>query len=112
LLTIVEIIMSCAENTAAIGPRFEVHVEVFPRREILDPQGKAIADALGRLGFATVEAVHAGKSFTVELVAANAAAAEEMALEMCRKLLANPIVEDFRYQVSPRAPAGVTEGTP
>jgi phosphoribosylformylglycinamidine synthase len=74
-------------------------VVVYPRREILDPQGKAIAAALGRLGFSAVEAVRAGKSFEVELRAADRASAELALAEMGRRLLANPITEDFSFEL-------------
>jgi phosphoribosylformylglycinamidine synthase len=66
---------------------------VYPRREILDPQGKAICDALHRVGFAQVRDVRAGKSFEVELE--DGAGAEQALRDMCRKLLVNPVVEDF-----------------
>lgn len=74
-------------------------VTVYPRKEILDPQGKAIRDALGRIGFDGVEDVRAGKSFEIELSeegAGDREAARGRLEEMCRKLLANPVVEDFR----------------
>ena len=51
----------------------EARVTVYPRREILDPQGKAIGDALSRLGFQGVVSVRAGKSFEIELDTARAA---------------------------------------
>jgi phosphoribosylformylglycinamidine synthase len=76
-------------------------VIVYPRREILDPQGKAICDALHRVGFAQVSDVRAGKSFEVELDAADAAGAEQALREMCRKLLVNPVVEDFEVLMAP-----------
>ena len=55
---------------------------VYPRREILDPQGKAICDALHRVGFEQVKDVRAGKSFQVELDAADPASAEQSLREM------------------------------
>ncbi|HUP22258.1 MAG TPA: phosphoribosylformylglycinamidine synthase subunit PurS [Thermoanaerobaculia bacterium] len=77
---------------------------VYPRREILDPQGKAIASALSRLGFATVEAVRAGKSFEVELRADDQAGAEHILSDMGRRLLANPITEDFWFELEEAEP--------
>jgi phosphoribosylformylglycinamidine synthase len=72
-------------------------VTVYPRKEILDPQGKAIRDALGRIGFDGVEDVRAGKSFEIELSekGGDREAARGRLEEMCRKLLANPVVEDY-----------------
>jgi phosphoribosylformylglycinamidine synthase len=74
-------------------------VTVYPRREILDPQGLAIRDALARLGFEEIEQVRAGKSFDIELEAPDAEQARQRLEAMCRKLLANPVVEDFSIDV-------------
>ncbi|HUF77886.1 MAG TPA: phosphoribosylformylglycinamidine synthase subunit PurS [Thermoanaerobaculia bacterium] len=81
-------------------------VTVYPRREILDPQGKAIREALGRIGFTGVEDVRAGKSFEIELAGEDREAAGRVLEEMCRKLLANPVVEDYSIDLGGRAGAG------
>jgi phosphoribosylformylglycinamidine synthase subunit PurS len=75
--------------------RFRVSLHITPRRGLLDPQGKAVTDALHTLGFAAVRDVHVGRHLVVELEAADAAAAEQAARRMCDKLLANPVTEDF-----------------
>lgn len=77
----------------------KARILVYPRPEILDPQGQAVQQALSRVGFAEVEAVRVGKSFDVELGAASAAQARERLQEMCHKLLANPVVEDFSVEL-------------
>lgn len=74
-------------------------VTVYPRREILDPQGKAIRDALSRVGFGGVEDVRAGKSFEIRLAGDDRQQAEAQLREMCRKLLANTVVEDFSVEI-------------
>ncbi len=74
---------------------FRVALHIVPRRGILDPQGKAVADALHTLGFKTVEDVHVGRHVVVELTARDASAAEREARAMCDQLLANPVSEDF-----------------
>lgn len=74
----------------------KVSVVVLPRPVLLDPQGKAIAEALASTGFDEVSGVRAGKLFEVEVATADPAVARERAAEMARTLLANPIVEDFR----------------
>ncbi len=74
---------------------FRVALHIVPRRGLLDPQGKAVADALHTLGFKSVEDVHVGRHVVVELKARDAADAEKEARAMCDKLLANPVTEDF-----------------
>ncbi|MEA2695536.1 MAG: phosphoribosylformylglycinamidine synthase subunit PurS [Acidobacteriota bacterium] len=74
-------------------------VTVYPRREILDPQGKAIENALRRVGFPGVESVRAGKSFDIRLGTADPKAAEAELKAMCEKLLANTVVEDFQVEL-------------
>jgi phosphoribosylformylglycinamidine synthase PurS subunit len=74
-------------------------VTVYPRREILDPQGKAIRDALARVGFAGVEDVRAGKSFEIRLDLDDRERAEQLLREMCQKLLANTVVEDYSVEI-------------
>ena len=75
--------------------RFRIGVHVLPRRGILDPQGQAVAEALHTLGFDTVETVHVGRHIVVDVAASKRDAAEESVRDMCRRLLANPVTEDF-----------------
>jgi phosphoribosylformylglycinamidine synthase len=65
---------------------------------LLDPQGKAVTDALHTLGFENVDAVHVGRYIVVETIADDALVAGESVREMCRKLLANPVTEDFEVE--------------
>lgn len=74
-------------------------VTVYPRREILDPQGKAIRDALSRVGFAGVEDVRAGKSFDIRLGTDDPERAGRELQDMCEKLLANTVVEDYSIEL-------------
>jgi phosphoribosylformylglycinamidine synthase len=67
---------------------------IYPRREVLDPQAKAIHQALVRIGFDDVVAVHAGKAFEIE-VDGSRGPAEARVSRMCERLLANLVVEDF-----------------
>lgn len=76
--------------------RFRVAVQVVPRRGLLDPQGKAVTDALHTLGFGAVSSVHVGRHLVVELDAPTDAAARQQTREMCERLLANPVTEDFQ----------------
>ena len=74
-------------------------VTVYPRREILDPQGKAIRNALSRIGIHGVEDVRAGKSFDIRLAIDDSAEAQRLLRAMCEKLLANTVVEDYAVEL-------------
>jgi phosphoribosylformylglycinamidine synthase len=74
---------------------YRVAVHITPRRGILDPQGRTVADALHTLGFSSVKDVHVGRHIVVELEASDSASAERSTREMCERLLANPVTEDF-----------------
>ena len=78
---------------------FRVHVQVMPRRGLLDPQGQAVETALHALGFSGADQVRIGRSITFALRAATAADAGAKARQMCDKLLANPVTEDFELRV-------------
>ena len=75
--------------------RFRVAVHIIPRKGILDPQGKAVADALHTLGFPGVGDVRVGRHLVIDAQAADRATAERDVRAMCEKLLANPVTEDF-----------------
>jgi len=66
---------------------------------VLDPQGKAVAHSLHDLGFAEVEDVRQGKYLEVELSTADKAKAEADLEEMCKKLLANTVIENYRIEL-------------
>jgi phosphoribosylformylglycinamidine synthase PurS subunit len=74
---------------------FRVAVHIVPRKGLLDPQGKAVTGALHTLGFAAVAEVHVGRHLVIETKAADAKAAEASVREMCTRLLANPVTEDY-----------------
>lgn len=80
----------------------KARITVYPRREILDPQGKAIRDALARIGFDEVATVRAGKSFEVEVADVPRGDRRQLQArleQMCEKLLANTVVEEYRVEV-------------
>ncbi len=72
-----------------------VFVRVFLKEGVLDPQGKAINDALHRLGYDKVVDVRAGKIFRIEMENTAPEAALEAARKLADQLLANPVIEDF-----------------
>lgn len=75
-------------------------VTITLKSGVLDPQGKAIEHALGALGFQGVNDVRQGKVIEIDLDAADAAKAEAQVRDMCGKLLANPVIEDYSIEIS------------
>ena len=75
-------------------------VTVMLKSGVLDPQGKAIGQALHNLGFSGVGDVRAGKVIELELAESDPAAARAQAEEMARRLLANMVIESFRVEIA------------
>jgi len=76
-----------------------VHVKL--KEGVLDPQGKAIGNALAGLGFTGIGEVRQGKLIELELSETDLARARERVEAMCRELLANPVIEDYTNELSP-----------
>jgi phosphoribosylformylglycinamidine synthase len=74
-------------------------VTVMLKDGVLDPQGKAIGQALHGLGYAQVGEVRAGKVIELELAETDPAAAKAAGEDMARKLLANSVIESFRVEI-------------
>lgn len=87
---------------------WQAEIYVTFKRGVLDPQGEAIRSSLRALGFGTVEDVRVGKFMVVKLGAPDEAAARAAVDEMCRRLLANTVIEDYRFDLS--AAAGEAPG--
>ncbi|MGA9750222.1 MAG: phosphoribosylformylglycinamidine synthase subunit PurS [Acidobacteriota bacterium] len=77
----------------------KARIHVFLKEGVLDPQGKAVMNALRTLGFGEVQSVRQGKFFDVETGPVAPGEAEERLSEYCQKLLANPVIENFRVEV-------------
>ena len=77
----------------------KARVHIMLKDGVLDPQGKAIAQALGRLGFTGVSGVRQGKYIEIELDETDRAAARAAVEEMCAKLLANTVIENYSIEV-------------
>ncbi len=74
---------------------YRIDIRVVPRRGLLDPQGKAVSDALHALGFRDVADVRVGRHVVLDLAAADEQAARDQAVAACERLLANPVTEDY-----------------
>jgi phosphoribosylformylglycinamidine synthase PurS subunit len=77
----------------------KARVHVTLKNGVLDPQGKAIRHALGSLGFSGVGEVRQGKFIELEIAETDAAKAKAQVKDMCEKLLANTVIEDYRIDV-------------
>jgi phosphoribosylformylglycinamidine synthase len=78
----------------------KVEVRVYPKAGVLDPQGRAIASALARLGHASVEDVRAGKIFFLDVQGDDPVAVEAEARKMAEELLANTVIEGYDVRIA------------
>jgi phosphoribosylformylglycinamidine synthase PurS subunit len=77
----------------------KARVTVTLKNGVLDPQGKAIANALAALGISGVDDVRQGKFIEVNLSEKDPARARELVERMCKELLANSVIENYRYEL-------------
>ncbi|GBD06564.1 Phosphoribosylformylglycinamidine synthase subunit PurS [bacterium HR21] len=90
--------------------RFAVRAVVSLRRSILDVQGKTVEQALQAIGFPMIAQVRIGKYIEMEVEASSAEEARAVGEEACRRLLANPVIEDYRIvEVEPVPAVAVGE---
>jgi phosphoribosylformylglycinamidine synthase PurS subunit len=86
------------DGLSRLAMRAKIYVSLKPG--VLDPQGKAIERSLHTLGYSEVRDVRAGKYLELEVEASSKEAAEVRVREMCDKLLANPVIEDYRFEIA------------
>lgn len=90
-----------AERPCLEKKTMRVRIFVSLKKGVLDPQGKAIERSLHTFGYNGVQDVRVGKFLELELEAASRESAEAQIREMCDKLLANPVIEDYRFEIGP-----------
>ena len=78
----------------------KARIRITLKNGVLDPQGKAIQNALGSLGFAGVSDVRQGKYIEVDLASTDETAAQAEVERMCRELLANTVIEDYAFELA------------
>jgi len=83
-----------------VGEKVKAKIHVTLKPGILDPQGKAIEQALATLGYASASNVRMGKYLELDLNEKDKVKAEVEVKAMCEKLLANTIIEEYRYELS------------
>ena len=79
---------------------FSVQVKVMPLKDLLDPQGKAVMGGLSNLGLNAIQDVRVGKHITLQVEAASAEEAKSLADLAAKKLLANPVMEQYEISVN------------
>ena len=75
-------------------------IRITLKNGVLDPQGKAIQNALGSLGFSGIDEVRQGKYIELDLAESDEARAKAQVERMCRELLANLVIENYSYELS------------
>ncbi len=75
-------------------------IRITLKNGVLDPQGKAIQNALGALGFAGIDEVRQGKYIEVDLKETDEARAKEQVEQMCKDLLANTVIENYSFEIT------------
>lgn len=80
--------------------KFKAEIDIMPHKELLDPQGKAVANSLHKLNFNGVTNVRVGKHITLQLEADSKEAAEVQVEQACKKLLANLIMESYQFSIT------------
>jgi phosphoribosylformylglycinamidine synthase len=72
---------------------------ITPKKAVVDPQGKAVQNALEHLGFDGINAVHVGKYLEIDLNGTDSAMARRQLDEACHKFLSNPVIEEYRLEI-------------
>jgi len=79
---------------------FKAEIDVMPLKELLDPQGKAVTASMGNLNLNEIKNVRIGKHISLVVEAGDESTARNKVEEACKKLLANPVIEYFEYELS------------
>jgi phosphoribosylformylglycinamidine synthase PurS subunit len=79
--------------------KFKAEIDVMPLKALLDPQGKAVSHGLNNIGLSEIDNVRIGKHITLEIDADSSEQAKQKIEEACKKLLSNPIMESFQFEV-------------
>ncbi len=81
--------------------KFIAEIDVMPLKALLDPQGKAVTHSMHSIGYKSVENVRIGKHITLEIEADNESHANEKVEEACKKILSNPVMESYNFEIKP-----------
>ena len=79
--------------------KFQAEIDVMPKKEILDPQGKAVTGSMKNLGLAEIHNIRIGKHVSLQIEAESAEIAEAKVEQACKSLLANLIMESYSFKI-------------
>lgn len=79
--------------------KYTAHITVMPQKALLDPQGRAVTSGMKNLNLPEIDNVRIGKHITLEIEAATHQIAQEKVDIACKKLLANPIMETYSFEI-------------
>ena len=79
--------------------KFTAEINIMPLKALLDPQGKAVTNSMHKIGFSEIGNVRIGKHITLEIEADSEEIAMERVNEACNKILSNPIIEGYDYEL-------------
>jgi phosphoribosylformylglycinamidine synthase subunit PurS len=74
-------------------------IVITPKKAVLDPQGKTVQNALAQMGYTGVGSVRVGKYLEIEVLGADKDAARKQIDDACHKILSNPVIEDYRFEL-------------
>jgi phosphoribosylformylglycinamidine synthase PurS subunit len=77
----------------------KARVTIFCKEAVFDPQGNTLAESLRQVGFSSVRGARVGKVIDIELADTAASQARSSVQQMCEKLLANPVIESFTFEI-------------
>ena len=80
--------------------KFKAEINVMPHKELLDPQGKAVSSSMKNIGLSEINNVRIGKHISMEVEAQNKSMASEKIESACKKLLVNPVIEYYTFEIS------------
>ena len=79
--------------------KFQAEIDVMPKKEILDPQGKAVTGSMKNLGLSEIQNVRIGKHISLEIEADSTETAHSKVDQACKNLLANLIMESYSFKI-------------
>ena len=87
----------CCRHRSKFG--LKAKIIITPKKAVVDPQGKTVQSALAHMGYTGVGAVHVGKYLEIELAGADKESARKQIDDACHRILSNPVIEDYQFEI-------------